>query len=107
MTITELALWEKTGGRSGHYRREEALDEIASWLRAIIDEHGPRAVALYRGNGLSVSSNGNQIAQAWMAGIGSEMDFSSLTIDQPSKIIAVRRHGVWGGGAVSVLGRFR
>lgn len=79
--------------------REQALDEIAAKLRAIIDEHGPRAVALYRGNGLSVSSNGNQIAQAWMAGIGSEMDFSSLTIDQPSKIIAVRRHGVWGGGA--------
>ena len=24
MVITELALWEKTGGRSGHYRREEA-----------------------------------------------------------------------------------
>jgi cyclic pyranopterin phosphate synthase len=26
MTITELALWEKTGGRSGHYRREDPLD---------------------------------------------------------------------------------
>jgi cyclic pyranopterin phosphate synthase len=24
MAITDLALWEKTGGRSGHYRREEA-----------------------------------------------------------------------------------
>ena len=28
MTITELALWEKTGGRSGHYRREDPLDGI-------------------------------------------------------------------------------
>lgn len=35
---------------------EQALDEIAAQLRSIIDLHGPRAVALYRGNGLSVSS---------------------------------------------------
>ena len=27
MTITDLALWEKTGGRSGHYRREDPLDD--------------------------------------------------------------------------------
>lgn len=26
MVIGEIALWEKTGGRSGHYRREAALD---------------------------------------------------------------------------------
>jgi len=78
---------------------ERALDEIADKLKKIIELNGPRAVAIYRGNGLSVSSNGNQVAQAWIAGLGSEMDFSSMTIDQPSKIIAVRRHGVWGGGA--------
>ena len=29
MTITELALWEKTGGRSGYYRREDPLDDAA------------------------------------------------------------------------------
>ncbi|MCB1704074.1 MAG: molybdopterin-dependent oxidoreductase [Halioglobus sp.] len=78
---------------------EQALDEIADKLKAIIDKHGPRAVSIYRGNGLSVSSNGNQVAQAWLAGIGSEMDFSSMSIDQPSKIIAVGRHGAWGGGS--------
>ncbi|MEH6592250.1 MAG: molybdopterin-dependent oxidoreductase [Halioglobus sp.] len=78
---------------------EQALDEIAERIKDIIDKHGPRAIAIYRGNGLSVSSNGNQLAQAWLAGLGSEMDFSSMTLDQPSKIIAVRRHGVWGGGA--------
>ena len=27
MTITDLALWEKTGGRSGHYRWEDPLDD--------------------------------------------------------------------------------
>lgn len=78
---------------------EQALDEVAEKIRHLIDEHGPRSVAIYRGNGLSVSSNGNQVAQAWLAGLGSEMDFSSMTLDQPSKIIAVRRHGIWGGGA--------
>ncbi len=81
--------------------REQALDEVAAKLKKIIEQHGPRAVAIYRGNGLSVSSNGNQVAQAWLAGVGSEMDFSSLTIDQPSKVIATSRHGVWGAGAHS------
>ncbi len=83
---------------------EQALDEIGERLRQIIAQHGPRAVAIYRGNGLSVSSNGNQVAQAWLAGVGSEMDFSSMSIDQPSKIIAVGRHGVWGGGAHGFAG---
>lgn len=78
---------------------EQALDEIAAKLRSIIDQHGPRAVAIYRGNGLSVSSNGDQVAHAWITGLGSPMDFSSMTLDQPSKIIAVGRHGVWGAGA--------
>jgi cyclic pyranopterin phosphate synthase len=27
MTIGELALWEKTGGRSGHYRRSESVSD--------------------------------------------------------------------------------
>lgn len=79
--------------------KEQALDEIGDKLKQIIEQHGPRAVAIYRGNGLSVSSNGNQVAQAWLAGLGSEMDFSSMSLDQPSKIIAIGRHGTWGGGA--------
>lgn len=83
---------------------EQALDEIGAKLQQIIAQHGPRAVAIYRGNGLSVSSNGNQVAQAWLAGIGSEMDFSSMSLDQPSKIIAVGRHGAWGGGAHGFFG---
>lgn len=83
---------------------EQALDEIAEKLGKIIEQYGPRAVATYRGNGLSVSSNGNQVAQAWLAGIGSEMDFSSMSIDQPSKIIAVGRHGAWGGGGHGFFG---
>ena len=28
MVIGELALWEKTGGRSGNYRRAEAVDGV-------------------------------------------------------------------------------
>ncbi|CAA0080908.1 Acetylene hydratase [Halioglobus japonicus] len=83
---------------------EQALDEISDKLKTIIEQYGPRAVATYRGNGLSVSSNGNQVAQAWLAGIGSEMDFSSMSLDQPSKIIAVGRHGAWGGGAHGFAG---
>jgi cyclic pyranopterin phosphate synthase len=28
MTIGEIALWEKTGGRSGSYRRSDGLDDL-------------------------------------------------------------------------------
>ena len=93
---------QKRDSRKADFQRTDpgqALDEIAEKLQAIIKKHGPRAVAVYRGNGLSVSSNGNQIAHAWLKGLGSEMDFSSLTIDQPAKIVAAGRHGIWGGGA--------
>jgi cyclic pyranopterin phosphate synthase len=30
MTIEEVAIWEKSGGRSGTWRREDALSEAAS-----------------------------------------------------------------------------
>jgi hypothetical protein len=32
MTVGELALWEKTGGRSGMYRRAPDLDDDALGL---------------------------------------------------------------------------
>lgn len=93
---------QKRASRDSDFERvdaEQALDEIAEKLQALIAEHGPRSIAIYRGNGLSVSSNGDQVAHAWITGLGSEMDFSSMTLDQPSKIIAIGRHGVWGAGA--------
>jgi anaerobic selenocysteine-containing dehydrogenase len=77
---------------------ERALDAIASKLRKIVDRDGPRAVATYSGTALWANAAGHEIVKAFHAGLGSPMRFTSLTIDQPAKIIAVERHGVWGGG---------
>lgn len=74
-----------------------AIDEIAANLVAIIEEHGPRAVALY------VGTRGYEVlplagARAWLAGIGSPSFYSTYTIDQPGKDLARARHGSWPAG---------
>ena len=77
---------------------QQAIDEVADKLQAIIAEHGPRAVATFSGTyGFSFPSSG-QFAGAFMAGIGSNMTYSGGTIDQPAKPIARAYHGNWGAG---------
>ncbi|MBW2294086.1 MAG: hypothetical protein JRG94_17510 [Deltaproteobacteria bacterium] len=70
---------------------ERAMDEIAERVQAIVEEHGPRAVAIYIGT----SSNQYVAAAAagvgWLIANGSRMVFSAATIDQPGKHIA--NHG--------------
>jgi len=80
---------------------EQALDEIADKLRAIIDEHGPRAVALYGGTGAFQCATGLNVAKAWMKGLGSPSFYSSVTIDQPAKVIISTQIGMWQGGVQS------
>lgn len=77
---------------------ERAMDEIADRVQAIIDEHGPRSVAIYIGT----SSNQYVAAAAagvgWLIANGSRMVFAASTIDQPGKHIANALHGRWLGG---------
>lgn len=75
-----------------------ALDEVAARLREIIDRHGPRAVALYGGNGILGHAAGNIVASRFWRAIGSPMTFSSASIDQPGKPLAQTMHGRWGAG---------
>ena len=77
---------------------ERALDAIARRLERIIERHGPRAVASYSGTAAFMNPAAVPVARAWHRGIGSSSNYSTLTIDQPAKIIAAARHGVWGGG---------
>ena len=76
----------------------EALDEIAERLRAIIDEHGPRAVASYTGTGGYQNSVAVPAARAFHQGLGSVSFYTSVTIDQPAKGLAPLRLGGWEGG---------
>jgi len=75
-----------------------ALDEVAARLRAIIDEHGPRAVATYTGTGGYQNAPSHPVAMAFHRAIGSLSYYTSVTIDQPMKRTAAMRMGMWEAG---------
>jgi len=77
---------------------EQAMDEIAEKVARIVEEHGPRSVALYTGTFSFPYPAGAPMATAWLRALGSPMFFTSATIDQPGKMIAPALHGTWGGG---------
>ncbi len=78
---------------------EEAMDEIAAQISKIVEEHGPRSVALYTGTFSFPYPAAAPMAAAWLSSLGSPMLFTSATIDQPGKMIAPALHGRWGGGS--------
>jgi anaerobic selenocysteine-containing dehydrogenase len=78
---------------------EQAMDEIAAQVARIVEEHGPRSVALYTGTYSLPYPAAAPMAGAWLRALGSPMLFTSATIDQPGKMIAPALHGSWGGGA--------
>jgi len=76
-----------------------AIDEIAARVTAIVERHGPRAVAMYVGtNALPYPLSGS-LGNVWLRALGSRMFFTSNTIDQPGKQIAAALHGSWIAGA--------
>ena len=76
----------------------QALDEIAARLKAITDQHGKRAIASYCGTYAFQNSAALAVSKAWHKGFGSESYYTSVTIDQPSKAVAMSRAGVWSAG---------
>jgi len=77
---------------------ERAMDEVAAKVAAIVAEHGPRAVALYIGTNALPYPASPAAATSFLMGLGSRMVFSSNTIDQPGKQIAMALHGGWRAG---------
>ncbi len=80
---------------------DQAADEVASALGEIMRRHGPRSVALYGGSAAYQNAAGLPVARAFMAGLGSPSFYSSLTIDQPSKLVAPQHHGSFMSGTHS------
>jgi len=76
----------------------EALDEIAAELRRIIDTYGPRAVASYTGTGGYQNSVAVPAARSFHQGLDSVSFYTSVTIDQPAKGLAMLRLGGWEAG---------
>src|ERR1700693_1090045 len=73
---------------------ERALDEIAVRLKAIYDEHGPRAVATYYGTQMQNVPAG-PLLRAFAAAIGTRMNFGALSVDKPGRPIAWTMLGRW------------
>jgi anaerobic selenocysteine-containing dehydrogenase len=76
----------------------EVVDEIADRLRAVVDRHGPNAVAIYIGTSSAAYPAMGSIAAALITALGSKMIFSAASIDQPGTRIADALHGLWLGG---------
>ena len=76
--------------------------EIGTKLSSIIEEYGPRSVALYFGTGAYQNTLGNIMSKAWLSGVGSPNFFSSMTIDQSSHWLTAARMGVFLGGRPEV-----
>ncbi|MFC4946672.1 molybdopterin-containing oxidoreductase family protein [Pseudonocardia sp. GCM10023141] len=83
-------------GRSVEIPTVDAIDEIATKLRAVIDRLGPRAFALFVGTYVPFESPINlSMVMSFIRAIGTPMLFTTSTIDQPGKPIARSFHGVW------------
>jgi anaerobic selenocysteine-containing dehydrogenase len=74
---------------------EQALDEIADRLRDILSEDGPDAIAGYRGGGAFFNGSAATLLADFLGAAGSHKLFSSVTIDQSAKMVAMGRLGMW------------
>lgn len=77
---------------------QRALDEIADKLRTLIQQYGPRSVALYHGTGAYRSVLGAQLEKAFLSAIQSPNLFSTMTIDQSAKWVTMARMGIMASG---------
>lgn len=77
---------------------DEAIADIATRLRAIVDRDGADAVAVYTGNPLAFNALGTLAAGALVGGIGTRRTFNSGTQDCANKFVA--SHAVFGSSNV-------
>jgi anaerobic selenocysteine-containing dehydrogenase len=95
------SLKRRHDGRFGQVSADQAMDEIAVKLSALIAEHSPRAVAFYHGTGAYRSTLGGLLERALAAEIGTPNFFSTMTIDQSAKWVTMGRMGVMASGKPS------
>lgn len=89
----------------GSFKRialDQALDEIAAKLQAVIDADGPDAVGGFRGGGAILNASSESILKWFLEALGSANSYSPFTIDQSAKMISVGRLGIWAGGRQSL-----
>jgi anaerobic selenocysteine-containing dehydrogenase len=75
-----------------------AIAEIGARLTAIVDAHGPDAVAFFAGTQHQTSALTPSFAGGWFRALGSHKRFGTMTIDQSAKWVATGRLGAWQAG---------
>ena len=91
---------KQADGSFGPIGTEQAMDEIAEQLQAILDKYGPRSIASYNGTYSYQNSAAHDVARAFHSAIDSPSYYTSVTIDQPAKVaIGPTRMGWWNGGS--------
>ena len=76
-----------------------ALDEIAAKLRALIATNGPRSFASYCGTATFQNAAAHPVIRAFHKAVESPSFYTSITIDQPAKLVTPLRLGSWAAGA--------
>src|SRR5262249_36574122 len=64
---------------------DTCLDDLATRLRAVIDQHGPEAIGVFFGSGVGMDAAGYRMAEALHAAIGPPARCRPLPIDGPAK----------------------
>jgi anaerobic selenocysteine-containing dehydrogenase len=77
----------RRGGELVRCTWDEALDDIAARIAALVDEHGPEVVADYTGTGGPLDPSGYALAEGFMRHLGSHQRYSALSIDCPAKFL--------------------
>jgi anaerobic selenocysteine-containing dehydrogenase len=76
----------------------QAVEEIGDRLTSLIEQYGPRSVALYYGTAAYPNSLATPLIKSWMHEIGSPNLFSSMTIDQSARWVTLLRMGMLASG---------
>lgn len=90
-------LRKKKNGDFEAISSELAISDIAERLGTLVEESGPHAVAFYGGT-YALAPPGGMFASSFMNALGSPMNFSCGSIDQPGKLLAQALHGRWHAG---------
>lgn len=75
------------GGERAEAGWDAVLDDLATRLRAVVNEHGPNAVGFYFGSGLGMDAAGFRMGEAFYNALGHPPKFSPLTIDGTAKVL--------------------